>query len=152
MRNTQNRIMFDCFTSSHSVYFAGVVDPEFRRLYRGVVVNARNNGGYGHFAIRKPLNFWSKLPMFIRQIFPYKWVLWKTDSTRMFSLYFNDHDRSVNIVAVTSNYSKHKLSFDKATYEDLKRCIPPFLEHVGYKFTSGIQSGFLTLTFDYDNE
>lgn len=149
MRNTENRIMFDCFTSSHSVYFEEALDTEFRKQYKGVIVNARGYGGYGHFAIRKPITFWSKLPKFIRKMFPYKWIMWKKDKERMYSLYFNDYDRSVNIVAAMTNTSYRKLTFDKATYKDLKSCIPAFLLYVGYKFTSGIEEGCLTLNFEY---
>ena len=54
MRNTNKRIMFDCFTSSHSVYFEEALDTEFRKQYKGVIVNARGYDGHGHFAIRKP--------------------------------------------------------------------------------------------------
>lgn len=153
MRNSNNKIMFDCFTSSHSVYFEGGIDTEFRKQYKGVIVNARGDGGYGHFAIRKPITYWSKLPKFIKKMFPYKWIMLKNDNTKMYCLYFNDYEKSVNIVAALNNKSYNKLTFDKATYEDLKSSIPSFLEHVGYKFTSGIEEGCLTLNFQYpDNE
>jgi len=111
-------------------------------------VNARSEGGYGHFAIRKPITLWFKLPKFIKKMFPYKWVMWKNDREKMFSLYFNDYDRSVNIVAAMTNPSYRKLTFDKATYADLKACIPPFLEHVGYRFTKKTDDDGLTLTFE----
>ena len=149
MRNTQDRIMFDCFTSSHSVYFEGALDLEFRKQYKGVIVNARGEGGYGHFAIRKPSTFWFKLPKFIRKMFPYKWIMWKNDREKMNYLYFNDYDRSINIAAEMINRSYRKLTFDKETYEDLKSCIPPFLEHVGYKFTEEIEGDILSLKFEY---
>ena len=149
MRNTENKIMFDCFTSSRSVYFEGAFDAEFRKQYKGVIVNARAEGGYGHFAIRKPVTIWSKLPKFIKKRFPYKCIMWKNDREKMYCLYFNDYDRSVNIVASMCNPSFRKLTFDKATYKDLKSCIPAFLLYVGYKFTSGIEEGCLTLNFEY---
>ena len=148
MRNTENRIMFDCFTSSHSVYFEEALDTEFRKQYKGVIVNARGYGGYGHFAIRKPITFWFKLPKFIRKMFPYEWIMWKNDREKMYCLYFNDYERSVNIVASMCNPSFRKLTFDMETYEDLKACIPPFLEHVGFKFETGIEEGTLTLNFN----
>ena len=140
--------MFDCYTSSHSVYFDSGFNPFFREQYKGVIVNARSEGGYGHFAIRKPITFWFKLPKFIKKMFPYRWIMCKNDRERMYSLYFNDYDRSVNIVASMTNPSYRKLTFDKATYEDLKACIPPFLEHVGYKFATEIEFGCLTLNFE----
>lgn len=148
MRNTDNKIMFDCFTSSHSVYFEEAFDSEFWKQYRGVVVNAHNSAGYGHFAIRKSHTIWFKLPGFIKKLFPYKWIMWKNEREKMISLYFNDYDRSVNIVAAMCNPSYRKLTFDKATYEDLKACIPAFLEHVGYKFATEIECGCLTLNFE----
>ena len=148
MRDCKGRIMFDCFTSSHSVYFEGPLDTEFRRQYKGVIVNARGYGGHGHFAIRKPVTFRSKLPKFIRKMFPYRWVMWKNDREQLFSLYFNDHDRSVNIVAAMCNPSYRKLTFDKETYEDLKACIPVFLQKVGYKFTTETDHEVLTLVFE----
>ncbi len=148
MRNTENRIMFDCFTSSHSVYFEEALDTEFRKQYKGVIVNARGEGGYGHFAIRKPITFWFKLPKFIKRMFPYKWIMWKNDSEKMLSLRFNDYDRSITITAAMVNHSYRKLTFDKATYEDLKSCIPSFLEHVGYKFTTEVEQDSLKLVFE----
>lgn len=50
MRNTNNQIMYDCFTSSYSVYFEEAVDLDFREQYKGVVVNAHNDSGYGYFS------------------------------------------------------------------------------------------------------
>jgi len=140
--------MLDCFVSSHSVYFEGGLDLDFRKQYKGVIVNARGYGGHGHFAIRKPSTFWFKLPKFIRKMFPYKWIMWKNDREKMHYLYFNDYDRSVNITAVMTNPSYRKLTFDKATYEDLKSCIPPFLEYVGYKFTTETENDIMTLNFE----
>ena len=142
-------ITFECLVSTHSVYFEEGFNPEFRKRYKGVLVNARGEGGYGHFAIRKPITFWFKLPKFIRKMFPYKWIMWKKDTEKMFYLYFNDYDRSVNITAAMTNPSYRKLTFDKATYEDLKSCIPPFLKHVGYKFTEEIEGDILSLKFEY---
>ena len=149
MRNTENRIMFDCFTSSHSVYFEEALDTEFRKQYKGVIVNARGYGGYGHFAIRKPITFWFKLPKFIRKMFPYRWVMWKKDTEKMDSLLFCDVNKSINIFADMKNKSYRTLFFDKATYEDLKEHIPSFLEHVGYKFTTEVEEDSLTLVFEY---
>lgn len=148
MTNTENRIMFDCFTSSHSVYFEEAFDTEFRKQYKGVIVNARGEGGYGHFAIRKPITFWFKLPKFIKRMFPYKWIMLKNDTEKMFSLRFNDYDRSITITAAMINNSYRKLTFDKATYEDLKFCIPSFLKHVGYKFTTEVEEDSLKLVFE----
>ena len=148
MRNTENKIMFDCFTSSRSVYFEEAFDYEFWKQYKGVVVNAHYNSGYGHFAIRKPHTFWFQLPGFIKKLFPYKWIMFKKESEQMISLYFNDYDRSVNIIASMYNSSENKLTFDEDTYKDLKSCIPPFLEKVGYKFTTEMECGCLTLYFE----
>lgn len=83
MRNTDNRIMFDCFTSSYSVYFEGEFDNVFWKQYKGVVVNARGEGGYGYFAIRKPVTFWFKLPKFLKRLSPYKWIMWKNDREKI---------------------------------------------------------------------
>lgn len=126
--------MFDCFTSSHSVYFEGAFDGEFR----------------------KPIPFWFKLFRFIKKVFhykkmlPYKWghIMWKNDREKMDMLYFCDINRTINIFAEMKNPSYRTLFFDKATYEDLKSCIPPFLEHVGYKFNSETDESGLTLDFE----
>jgi hypothetical protein len=144
--------MYDCFTSSHSVYFEGEFDLDFYKKYKGVTVNARCDGGYGHFAIRKPATFWFKLPKFIKKLFPYKWVMWKSDSEKLFSLDFNDWDNSISIVAAMHNSSYRKLTFDKETYDDLKSCIPIFLEHVGYKFNIVDQGSCMSLVFENTNE
>ena len=136
MRNIKNRVMYDCFTSSHSVYFEGEFNTEFRKQYKGVIVNARGEGGYGHFAIRNPRTYWFKLPKFIKKMFPYRWIMWKKDTEKMYNLHFDDCNRSIHIVAAMTNASYRTLTFDKATYEDLKACIPAFLHHVGYKFTT----------------
>ena len=141
-------ITLNCFTSTHSVYFEGGFNPEFHKKYKGVLVNARNDAGYGHFAIRKPVTFWFKLPKFIKKMFPYKWVMWKKDTEKMYSLWFNDYEKSINIIADMHNSSYNKLTFDKATYEDLKKCIPSFLEHVGYKFNTNVEDGNLMLVFE----
>lgn len=148
MRNTNDRIMHDCWTSAYSVYMEDAVDLEFRRQYKGVIVNARGYGGYGHFAIRKPITFWFKLPKFIKKLFPYRWIMWKNDREEMSRLSFIDANRSINIFACMKNPSYRTLTFDKETYEDLKSCIPVFLKHVGYKFTSEEEEGHLVLVFD----
>ena len=145
-------ITFECLVSTHSVYFEEGFNPEFRKRYKGVIVNARGYGGYGHFAIRKPITFWFKLPKFIKRMFPYKWIMWKNDREKMHYLYFNDYDRSVNITAEMINRSYRKLTFDKETYEDLKSCIPPFLKHVGYNFTEEVEGDILTLKFESVSE
>lgn len=149
MRNTENRIMFDCFTSSHSVYFEEALDTEFRKQYKGVIVNARSEGGYGHFAIRKPITFWFKLPKFIKKMFPYKWILWKNDREKMYRLCFDGPYKSVIIDADMMNPSYKQLTFDKETYEDLKENIPAFLLYVGYKFSVETEDDIMTLHFEY---
>lgn len=140
--------MYNCFTSSHSVYFEGELDMDFYKQYKGVVVNARVGDNYGHFAIRKPVTFWFKLPKFIKKLFPYKWIMIKNDSEKLFSIDFNDWDNSISIVAAMHNSSYRKLTFDKETYEDLKACIPTFLESVGFKFKMCDQVSCFSLIFD----
>jgi len=149
MIDAENKLMLDCYVSTHSAYFEGGFNPSFHKKYKGVIVNARGYGGYGHFAIRKPITFWFKFPKFIKKMFPYRWIMWKKDRERMYSLYFNDYDRSVNIVAAMTNPSYRKLSFDKATYKDLKSCIPAFLFYVGYKFSVETEDDIMTLHFEY---
>lgn len=145
--NTKKRLMFDCLTSSFSVYMEGAYDYDFHKLYNGVVVNARSEGGYGHFAIRKHRTFWFKLPKFLKKIFPYRWIMWKNDREKMYELHFNDSDRSIRIVADMKNPSSKRLTFDKDTYQDLKDHIPDFLENIGYMFYTIEEEGHLTLIF-----
>jgi hypothetical protein len=140
--------MFDCFTSSHSVYFEEALDTEFRKQYKGVIVNARGYGGYGHFAIRKPITFWFKLPKFIKKMFPYRWIMWKNDREKMYELCFDDPYKSIIIVADMKNHSYKQLTFDKETYEDLKENIPVFLEKIGFKFKVEKDDCCTTLIFD----
>lgn len=138
----------DCKTSAYSVYFEGPFDAEFREQYKGVIVNARGYGGYGHFAIRKPVRkSYKLLPKFVRKMFPCKWVMWKNDREKMYELHFNDPDKSVSIVADMKNPSCKKLTFDKSTYMDLKEHIPEFLEIVGYVFDTVEEDGSLILKF-----
>ena len=148
MIDTENKLMLDCHVSTHSVYFEGGFNPEFHKRYKGVLVNARSEGGYGHFAIRKPVTFWFKLPKFIKKMFPYKWVMWKKDTEKMYSLIFVDSEKFIHIDADMKNNSYRTLTFDKDTYEDLKSCIPAFLESVGYKFTKNEGDNGLTLNFE----
>lgn len=148
MIDTENKLMLDCHVSTHSVYFEGGFNPEFHKRYKGVLVNARSEGGYGHFAIRKPITFWFKLPKFIKKMFPYKWVMWKKDTEKMYSLIFVDSEKFIHIDADMKNNSYRTLTFDKDTYEDLKSCIPAFLESVGYKFTKNEGDNGLTLNFE----
>ena len=95
MIDTENKLMLVCHVSTHSVYFEGGFNPEFHKRYKGVLVNARSEGGYGHFAIRKPVTFWFKLPKFIKKMFPYKWVMWKKDTEKMYSLIFVDSEKFI---------------------------------------------------------
>lgn len=141
--------MMDCKTSGFSVYYEGEFDSEFHKHYNGVIVNARGYGGYGHFAIRKPVTFWFKLPKFIKRMFPYKWVMWKNDREKMHALHFKDADHSISIDADMKNPSFRCLAFDRNTYEDLKENIPEFLGMVGYSFDTTVEEGGLTLTFKY---
>ena len=140
--------MFDCYTSSHSVYFDSGFNPFFREQYKGVIVNARSEGGYGHFAIRKPITFWFKLPKFIKKMFPYRWIMWKNDREKMYELCFDDPYKSIIIVADMKNPSYKQLTFDKETYEDLKENIPVFLEKIGFKFKIEKDDCCTTLIFD----
>ena len=146
MRNAENRIMFDCFTSSHSVYFEEAFDADFWKQYKGVIVNA--SGTDGHFAIRKPHTFWFSLPGFIKKMFPYKWVMLKNGREKMTQMKFWDGDNSIEIMGDISNSSCRKLTFDKETYDDLRACIPAFLEKVGYKFNTINQGSYLNLVFE----
>ena len=139
--------MFDCFTSAHSVYFEGALDTEFREKYNGVIVSARSEGGTGLFAIRKPITFWFKLPKFIKKLFPYKWIMYKSDREKMYELKFCDADNSIEMVADIKNSSYKKLTFDKETYADLKACIPVFLNKVGFKFDTIDQGSHITIIF-----
>ena len=142
-------LMMDCKTSDFSVYFEGGFDTGFHKHYNGVIVNARGHGGYGHFAIRKPVTFWFKLPRFIKMMFPYKWVMLKNDREKMHSLSFNDTNRSITIFGDMKNHSFRCLIFDKNTYKDLKEHIPEFLEMVGYSFNTVLEEGGFTLEFKY---
>lgn len=148
MIDAENKCMLDCYVSTHSAYFEGGFNPDFHKKYKGVIVNARSEGGYGHFAIRKPVTFWFKLPKFIKKMFPYKWVMWKKDTEKMHSLIFVDSQKSIHIDADMKNCSYRTLTFGKDTYEDLKSCIPAFLESVGYKFTKNEGDNGLTLNFE----
>ena len=142
--------MLDCKTSSHSVYYEGGFSPEFRARYKGVVVNARGYGGYGHFAIRKPIvKYRNWLPKFVRKKFPSKCVMWKNDREKMYELHFVDSDKSISIVADMKNPSLKKLTFDKGTYMNLKEHIPEFLETVGYTFDTVEEDGHLILKIKY---
>ena len=139
----------DSKTSEYSVYYEGGYDIEFRRHYTGVVVNARGVGGYGHFAIRKPVTFRSKLPKFIRRMSPCKSIMWKNDREKMHALHFRDADRSITIDADMKNPTSRHLTFDRNTYWDLREHIPEFLEMVGYSFDTVAEEGCLTLEFKY---
>ena len=140
--------MMECKAGNFSIYFEGAFPGLFRDAYRGVVVNARGYGGHGHFAIRKPKIFWSKLPKFIKRMFHYEWVMWKNDRERLNRLFFNDHDRSISIDAEMVNRSYRKLTFDKYTYDELKMNIPVFLKEVGYKFETEVKGDVMTLVFE----
>ena len=69
MIDSENKLMLDCHVSTHSAYFEDGFNPSFHKQYKGIIVNARGEGGYGHFAIRKPVTFWFKLPKFIKKMF-----------------------------------------------------------------------------------
>jgi hypothetical protein len=47
-----------------------------------------------------------------------------------------------------NNSSCRKLTFDKETYDDLRACIPAFLEKVGYKFHAINLGSYLNLVFE----
>lgn len=147
MIDAENKLMLDCYVSTHSAYFEGGFNPSFHKKYKGVIVDARSEGGYGHFAIRKPYTFWFKLPKFIKKMFPYKWVMLKNDRETMTQMYFWDGECSIEITGDIDNSSCRKLTFDKETYEDLKSCIPAFLLKIGYKFHTSDQGSYLNLVF-----
>ena len=125
---------------------------DFWKRYNGVVVNAHYDCGFGHFAIRKPHTFWFKLPKFIQNLFPYKWVMLKNVREKMTQMHFWDGDSSIEIFGDIDNPSYRKLTFDKETYDDLRACIPSFLEHIGYKFHTINQGSYLNLVFEYSEE
>ena len=140
--------MMECKAGNFSIYFEGAFPGCFRDVYSGVVVNARGYWGHGHFAIRKPITFWSRLPKFIKKMFPYRCIMWKNDREKLHRLFFNDHDRSISIDAEMVNPSYRKLTFDKYTYEELKENIPVFLKEVGYKFETEVKDDVLSLFFE----
>ena len=140
--------MMECKAGNFSIYFEGAFPGLFRDVYSGVVVNARGYGGHGHFAIRKPITFRSKLPKFIRKMLPYKCIMWKNDREKLHCLFFNDHERSISIDAEMVNPSYRKLTFGKYTYDELKMNIPVFLKEVGYKYETVIKDDVMTLIFE----
>lgn len=148
MIDSENKLMLDCHVSTHSAYFEGGFNPSFRKKYNGVIVDARSEGGYGHFAIRKPYTFWFKLPKFIKKMFPYNWVMLKNDREKMYELRFYDYNHSIELLADKKNPSCNVLTFDEETYQDLKACIPPFLEKVGYKFDVSDTDEYESLVFE----
>ena len=111
--------LYDCKTSAYSVYFQGPYDTEFREQYKGVIVNARGYGGYGHFAIRKPVRkFRKRLPKFLRKLFPSPCIMWKNDREKMYELHFQDADKSISIIADMKNPSWQKLTFAHCPVRD----------------------------------
>ena len=82
-------------------------------------------------------------------MFPYKWIMWKNDREKMYSLCFDDAYHSIIIDADMKNGSYRQLTFDKNTYQDLKVHIPEFLEMVGYSFDTVAKEDGLTLEFKY---
>lgn len=142
--------MMDCKTCAFSVYYEGGYDFEFRKQYKGVIVNARGYGGYGHFAIRKPIaKYHNLLPKFIRKMLSGNSIMWKNDREKMHELIFTDSEKSIEIVADMKNPSCKKLTFDKNTYLDLKEHLPKFLEMVGYTFDTVEEEGCITLKINY---
>lgn len=140
---------FNSYLTGTCAYLEGEFFPGFQKRYKGVIVNARGYGGYGHFAIRKPITFWFKLPKFIKRLFPYRWIMWKNDREKMYELIFMDSSRTIEIVADMKNASCKKLTFDKDTYNDLKEHIPELLELVGYDFDTVMDEDRLTLKIKY---
>lgn len=131
----------NCQTSAYAVYYDGPFDSEFRKLYKGVIVNASTTDVYGHFAIRK-----HSIRIFGR-MFPRKWVMLKNSREKMDQLKFRDSTRSVEIVADKENPSPNELVFDKNTYLELKKNIPDFLESVGFRFEVWSGDGLTELSF-----
>lgn len=134
-------LFLNCVTSTHSVYFEGGFNPGFRSKYKGVIVNACHDSGYGHFAIRKTTR---KVK---GKTSPKDWVIWKRRSEKWYGLRFSDAGHSIEIDADMDmkNPSCKKLKFDKDTYEDLKKHIPVFLEMIGFPFETCTSEGSLTL-------
>ena len=121
---------------------------DFWKQYKGVVVNAHVDGGHSHFAIRKPHTSWFKLPKFIKNMFPYDWIMLKNSREEMYELKFFDYDRSIEITGDIQNSSCRKLTFDEDTYNDLRACIPVFLKEIGFKFHTINQGSYLNLVFE----
>ena len=129
----------DCMVSPYAAYFEEGFNPGFREKYKGVIVNACHDSGYGHFAIRKPTH---KVK---GKLCPRVWVMWKNRRERWYGLSFSDADHSIEIDADMKNPSSKKLKFDKDTYEDLKEHIPEFLEMIGFKFETCTSESGITL-------
>ena len=129
----------DCMVSPYATYFEEGFNPGFREKYKGVIVNACHDSGYGHFAIRKPTH---KVK---GKVCPKAWVMWKNRRERWYGLSFSDADHSIEIDVDMKNPSSKKLKFDKDTYEDLKEHIPEFLEMIGFKFETCTSESGITL-------
>ena len=125
--------------SPYAAYFEEGFNPGFREKYKGVIVNACHDSGYGHFAIRKTTR---KVK---GKTSPKDWVIWKRRSEKWYGLRFSDADHSIEIDADMKNPSSKKLKFDKDTYEDLKEHIPEFLERIGFKFETCTSESGITL-------
>ena len=139
--------MLECYTGKHSVYFEGGYSPDFENYYNGVIVTATIDSCGDHFAIRKPATFRSKLPRFIRKMFPQNRIMLKTRKEKFYELHFLDNELSIQIVADMKNPSCMKLTFGKETYEDLNENIPVFLEEIGFKFKIEKDDCCTTLVF-----
>ena len=139
---------FDSYITSHCAYFKDGFDYGFQKNYKGVIVNGINDFNEGHFAIRKPITFWFKLPKFIQKMFPYRWIMYKNRIEKMYQLIFKDSEYSIEMIADLKNPSYKKLTFDFDTYWDLKENLPDFLKTVGFKFNETDSEDNLVIEFE----
>ena len=141
---------FGTYITPFCAYFEEGFHPLFQDKYNGVIVNAINDFGEGHFAIRKPRDrFYESLPKFIKKLFPRKSVMYKNRSEKLYQLRFCDEEFTIEIVADMKNPSCKKLNFDMDTYLDLKHTLPDFLEKVGFKFDVAYDKGSnMSLVFE----
>ena len=109
--------MIDCLTGPNTAFFEGGFYDGFRAKYDGVVINCRNDEGFGHIAIRKP--YYEK--RFLRKPKRKYSVIWKRRCEKLFSICFDRKKQSVyfDFEKEEVNKSSKEIFFNDAEFKEI---------------------------------
>ena len=140
-------MFIDCAIGRYAVFFCGPFYKEFQEKYDGVLINCRNDEGFGHIAVRQP--YYEK--RFLRKPKRKYSVIWKRRCEKLFSICFDRKKQSVyfDFEKEEVNKSSKEIFFNDAEFKEILEYFPEHLKNCGFEFEMNDCCDSLTLKFNW---